>query len=148
MSDAQTPQTPEERPPVVEQSPEPVALEVVALEEQLRVAAEQTAGLQNTIKEQADQIFAMHTENADLRKANEEYQKEVDSRWDVELKKATKKIEAKLIADGKLAVHAVEGEAVVLAKDVRSVILEVRNGIQHFETQVHFDTILQKLGLK
>ena len=43
---------------------------------------------------------------------------------------------------------AVEGEAVLLAKDVRSVILEVRNGIQHFETQCHFDTLLQKLGIK
>jgi predicted RNase H-like nuclease (RuvC/YqgF family) len=118
-----------ERPPVIEQTPE-----VAALEEDLRRAAEQTAALQN--------------ENIALRKANEEYQKEVDSKWDAELKKAYAKIRKELLADGKLALSAVEGEAVLLAKDVRQAILEVRNTETSFAFQVAMDTILAKLGIK
>lgn len=115
--------------------------QIGSLEEQARLAAEAHAADMNN-------ITALQKENADLRATNEEYQKSVDERWDTEMKNAYAKIRQELLADGKIAINAIEGEAVLLAKDVRSVILEVRNGIQHFETQCHFDTLLQKLGIK
>ena len=115
--------------------------QISSLEEQARLAAEAHAADMNN-------ITALQKENADLRATNEEYQKSVDERWDTEMKNAYAKIRQELLADGKIAINAIEGEAVLLAKDVRSVILEVRNGIQHFETQCHFDTLLQKLGIK
>ena len=120
---------------------EELQTQVATLEEQARAAAEQAAEYRN-------QIGALEQQVADLKQVNEDYQKEVDEKWQNELKKATKKIEAKLIADGKLAAQAVEGEAVLLAKDVRAAVLEVRNAVDSFAHQVHFDTLLQKLGIK
>ena len=120
---------------------EELQAQVATLEEQARAAAEQAAEYRN-------QIGALGQQVAELKQVNEDYQKEVDEKWQNELKKATKKIEAKLIADGKLAVQAVEGEAVLLAEDVRAAVLEVRNAVDTFGHQVHFDTLLQKLGIK
>lgn len=100
--------------------------QIGSLEEQARLAAEAHAADMN-------RIGAMEQELADIK-----------SRWEEEVRAAVEKA----LKKSKGAVKAVEGEAVLLAKDVRSVILEVRNGIQHFETQCHFDTLLQKLGIK
>jgi hypothetical protein len=128
-----TPETiPPEVPPEVPTEEPQVTIKglqdrIGSLEEEARAAAEAHAADMNN-------ITALQGKIASLKQVYEEYQKEVDARWDS--------------TAGKIVVEKVEGEAVLLAKDVRTVILEVRNGIQHFETQCHFDTILQKLGIK
>jgi phage shock protein A len=107
--------------------------EVATLEEQGRAAAEQTAEYKNDLMDLANQIEAAKQELADIK-----------SRWEEEVRAAVEKA----LKKSKGVVKAVEGEGILLAKDVREKILEVRNGIQHFETQCHFDDLLHRLGIK
>jgi chromosome segregation ATPase len=100
--------------------------QIGSLEEEARTAAEAHASDMN-------RIGAMEQELADIK-----------SRWEEEVRAAVEKA----LKKSKGVVKAVEGEGILLAKDVREKILEVRNGIQHFETQCHFDDLLHRLGIK